>query len=126
MNYEGYQGEAFTLAVDANATGLTDLDVKVIAPDDTETTVSATEVGTSSIYKASFVPSQIGTYILEIVSPTDTTINGKKALFRSTELSRKDLGGSGYDSALHSQKILSDKLDSVISSQSSSVGGFIG
>lgn len=125
MALEGFQNEAFGLAIEANTTGLNDLEVKVIAPDNTETTISTTEIGTTSIYRATLNPTQTGTYVLEIVSPTDTEINGKKRLFKSTELSRKDLGGSGYDSALHSQKILSDKLDTITSNINTGTGGFI-
>ena len=125
MAYEGYKDEAKDILIESNTTGLTDIQMEVIAPSATSSTVNASEIGTSKIYKATVSPSETGTYALKIISPTDTSIDGKIKSLRVTDLSREDLGGSGYDSALHSQKILSDKLDTAIANQTGLKGGFV-
>lgn len=119
---KAFLNETITLAVEANATGLTDVTLAVTAPSGASSTLSATEVGTTKVYTYDFAPTELGTYVIKIVSPTDTAIDGKPRLVTVQELSREDLGGATYDPATDSLEAISNKVDSLVANSSTSGG----
>ncbi len=122
-----YIGEAGLVVVSAPTSGLTDIEVVVTKPDGTDiaTNLSLSEISNKKVYTAGFTAAVEGTYLLEIESPTDASIDGKQQVVLSKPLSKKDLGGTGFDGSTDSLQALSSKLDTVVAGQNSQRGGFM-
>ena len=125
---QAYKDEVQKISVKSATTGLSDVKVVVTKPDGTDvaTKLSLAEVGTKAIYNADFTPAEEGTYYLTIESPTDTSIAGQILVVNSKPISKKDIGGIGYDSSTDSLKAMSGKIDSLTANQSSQNNGFMG
>lgn len=126
MSYEAFVGETFDIHVESATTGLADIEIAVTKPDGSAiANLATTEIGSSKVYKGTLTPADEGTYVLQIISPTDTTIAGRKKPLISKPVSKFDLGGSGFNSATDSLAVLSDKLDNITANQSSGQNGFL-
>lgn len=112
---KSFKNETYEFIVNAGTVGLTDLSLTITKPDGTAITpnIAMTEIGSTGDYKASFIPTTIGSHIIKLNSPTKTSIDGQKKSLKVSELSREDLGGSNFDPSNHSLKVISDKIDSI-------------
>lgn len=127
MAYKGFVGEVSTLTIESATTGLTDIEINITDPAGTVVVpdTATTEIGTSKVYSATYTPTLEGTYVLKIISPTDTTINNRRTTLQVKPVSKFDLAGTGYDSATDSLKILSDKIDIITTNQSAGESGWL-
>ncbi|QJT70988.1 hypothetical protein GR7B_00190 [Vibrio phage vB_VcorM_GR7B] len=93
MALRGTKDDALIISVIADTTGLTDLEVIVTKPDGTDeaTNVSLTEVGSKKIYKGTYTPTAVGVYYLEIESPTETGLDGKRKSLHVLEFDESDI-----------------------------------
>lgn len=126
MSYLGFIGEVTTVLIESSTTGLTDVSVVATTPAGVNIAAAATtEIGSSKVYKVDITPADEGTYVLKIVSPTDTQIDGRKTGLSVKPVSKFDMGGTGFDSSTDSLSVLSDKLDTITSNQASGENGFL-
>ena len=128
MSKDAYVGEAATLSVRSAATGLTDIELIITKPDGTDiaANMALTEIGTKKIYNGELITVEEGAYYATIVSPTDTSIDGKILQINSKPVSKLDLGGTGFNSATDSIKIISDNVKLLQNTVGGSDNGWIG
>lgn len=127
MARQAFTGETIVIPVSSSTSGLTDLELIVTKPDGTDeaTNLALSEIGTKGFYTASYIPTAEGSYFLEIVSPTDTSLAGKVNHMVVTPISKTDLGGAGYTSSTDGLSALSGKLNTLLSSTATNNNGFI-
>ncbi len=106
--------EAFDVAIEGGATGLTDVTVKFLnlATGVEGAALDLAQVGSTKYYRRSVTLSDVGTYVATFESPTDSIIGtGDNAVKRSliiAPISRDDLGGADFDSADDGLSVIAD------------------
>ena len=111
--------ETLKIAISTAVTGAEDVQAQITLPDESQTVIDLTEIGTSAIYEASYSPAAVGTYYVRYLSTVIPAVEGRVTVFTAIEHSRTDLAGAGYDSAAHSLAAAGAKLDTIISGQES-------
>ena len=125
---QAFIGEVYSVVVAAAATGLTDLKLKVVQPDGSQlgADITMNQMGATNYYSCDVAATVAGSHVLELISPTETAIDGRVDILVVVPTSKSDMAGSGFVSADDSNKAISDKVDTLIASSAGSANGFVG
>jgi len=124
MALTAFQNKSADLVYDTEGTqsGVTDLRFDIYDPagahDPLVDFVTATEVGNSGVYKASFTPTLVGTYVVLASSALSSPLIDNKAGTVTVRAHDENaIAGAGFVSATDSLEAMSNQLVTIAASQ---------